>query len=102
MFNFNSTCPRAAHPGAEWNTKAGSTIMARLFVLMLLALLMPQAAHSQVLYGSLTGIVTDPKGAAVPGAKVEVTNMATSETRSVTSDERGGFTLTTSKPALIV
>ena len=96
MFNCNSICQRAEHLEARLNAQAASkrsSIMARLLVLMLLAFLAPQAARSQVLYGSLTGNVTDPKGAAVPGAKVEVTNMGTGETRTAMSDERGGYTL---------
>jgi hypothetical protein len=51
------------------------------------------AAYSQVLYGSLTGNVSDSQGAAVPGAKVEVTNIATGDVRSITTDDRGGYKL---------
>ena len=41
-----------------------------LALLVLTLLLVPAAARAQVLYGSLVGNVTDPKGAAVSGAKV--------------------------------
>src|SRR5437867_8064904 len=41
-------------------------ITVRLLILLLVALVVPRAAHTQVLYGSLTGQVTDQKGAAVP------------------------------------
>jgi hypothetical protein len=68
-------------------------MVAPLLVLMLLAFVAPQAAYSQVLYGSLTGNVTDQKDAAVPGAKVELTNVNTGDTRSVTTDDRGGYTI---------
>ena len=33
-----------------------------------------QAAMSQSTFATITGVVSDPAGAAVPGAKIEVTN----------------------------
>lgn len=53
----------------------------------------PALTAAQVLYGSLVGNVTDPNGAAVSGAKVEVTNLATGGVSSVTSDDRGVYSL---------
>src|ERR1044072_8107150 len=53
----------------------------------------PALTSAQVLYGSLVGNVTDPNGAAVSGAKVEVTNLATGSVSSVTTDDRGGYSL---------
>jgi Carboxypeptidase regulatory-like domain/TonB dependent receptor len=47
------------------------------------------AARAQVLYGSLTGNVADPSGAAVAGAKVEALNVATGVSRQGESDVRG-------------
>src|SRR5678815_936363 len=95
MFHFNHTCPGGAQLGAQLNSAArlgGSSIKMRFLCLILLAFLAPSVGHSQVLYGSLTGNVADPKGSAVPGAKVEVVNTNTGEARSVTSDDRGGYT----------
>jgi hypothetical protein len=48
-------------------------------------------AHAQVLYGSLTGNVLDPTGAAVPGAKVEAQNVATGVSRQAATDVRGTY-----------
>lgn len=41
--------------------------------------------------GALTGVVTDPTGGAVVGAKVIVTSLATRETRTVMSNSRGVY-----------
>src|SRR5829696_2118616 len=56
-------------------------------------LLVPAAASAQVLYGSLVGNVTDPNGAAVPDAKIEITNVATGDVSTVNTDDRGAFVL---------
>lgn len=48
-------------------------------------------ANAQVLYGSLTGNVTDPSGAAVPGAAVQAKNMDTGVSRDTTTDTRGVY-----------
>jgi hypothetical protein len=98
MFHFRISYKSGAHSGAELHPLAdgGSKhtfkLLTRALILLLATFTLSVGARSQVLYGSMTGIVTDPKGAAVPGAKVEVTNIATSGTRSVTSDDRGGYT----------
>jgi hypothetical protein len=52
-------------------------------------LVIPRTAPAQVLYGSLTGHVTDPSEAAVPGAKVEALNSGTGISRQATADDRG-------------
>src|SRR5690348_13727030 len=48
-------------------------------------------AHAQVLYGSLTGNVTDPTDAGVPGAKVEAANVDTGLSRQADTDVRGAY-----------
>lgn len=48
-------------------------------------------SQAQVLYGTLTGNVTDPSGALVPGAKVEAQNVATGLVRNVETDDRGAY-----------
>jgi hypothetical protein len=50
--------------------------------------------RAQVLYGSLTGNITDPSFSAVPGAKVEALNTGTGASRFATSDERGLYLFT--------
>jgi hypothetical protein len=48
-------------------------------------------AAAQTLYGSLTGTLTDPSGAAVPSAKVEAVNVNTGVRRSAQTDGRGSY-----------
>jgi hypothetical protein len=51
-------------------------------------------ASAQVLYGSLTGNVTDPANAAVPGAQVEAVNQGTNVKSDATTDDRGVYRFT--------
>jgi hypothetical protein len=65
----------------------------RVFVLLAMAAVLACGPnlYAQVLYGSLTGNVTDPSGAAVPNAKVEAQNAGTGIAKVVLSDERGAY-----------
>jgi len=60
------------------------------------ALLLISAAMviGQTTYGRISGTITDSNGAAVPGATVVVTNPSTNFSRSVTTDDSGGYTFT--------
>ncbi len=51
------------------------------------------AAFAQVTTGRLEGTVTDPQGAAVPGATVKVANGQTGQNFSVVTDDKGLWTL---------
>ncbi|HKE21243.1 MAG TPA: TonB-dependent receptor [Bryobacteraceae bacterium] len=51
-------------------------------------------AAAQVLYGSLTGNVTDPAGAVVPGVHVEALNEGTNVKSETNTDERGVYRFT--------
>lgn len=44
--------------------------------------------------GRIEGTVTDPTGAVVPGAKIDITNTNTGFTRSVETDANGFFRFT--------
>src|SRR5690348_16066356 len=59
--------------------------------LALLLCFISGTATAQVLYGTLTGNVTDPSGAVVPNAKVEALNTLTGVSRSTTSDTSGVY-----------
>ena len=57
--------------------------------LALVAFLLPCAVHAQLLYGSLTGNVTDPTGAAIAAAKVEALNTGTGVHSETATDDHG-------------
>src|ERR1043166_2413098 len=63
----------------------------QLTLALLSILIVSSAAPGQVLYGSIVGTVTDPNGAAVSGAKVDLTNVATGAVSSTTTEESGAY-----------
>ncbi len=62
-----------------------------LFGAMLLTLFVLSPCRAQVLYGSLTGSVTDASGAPIPSAKIEAVNVGTGTTKQTTTDEHGNY-----------
>ena len=71
--------------------KARVKVVLLLGVSILLALGVVPRSHAQVLYGSVTGTVTDPSGAVVAGAQVTLTNEATGLKRQTTTDSAGTY-----------
>lgn len=69
-----------------------------LVVAALSTFLLAPSASAQVLYGSLTGNLTDPSGAVVPGVRVEALNTATGVSRASVSDDRGVYLLSDLQP----
>src|SRR3954466_915434 len=65
----------------------------RLLILQAVFVFAVSFAVAQQPTATLTGLITDPNGAVVPGAIVTVTNKATNLTRSATTTEDGVFTL---------
>ena len=62
--------------------------LSTLFISLLLLLAAPTAT-AQSTYGSLSGVVTDPSGAVIVNAQVEVTEQSTAFTRKTTTDTEG-------------
>jgi len=63
-----------------------------LFTLVILVLgLMPGRVAGQAISGDIVGTVVDRTGAAVPGASIEVVNVATGVKTSMTSRDQGDF-----------
>ena len=66
--------------------------MKRVFAALLFA---ASLAFAQVDVTSVAGLVTDPTGAAVPGAAVQVVNASTGATINVTTNDRGEYAVPT-------
>src|SRR5215510_742630 len=62
-----------------------------LSVLMSISTLTLQPLHAQEIRGSILGQITDSSGAAVPGAKVTVTNEETNTRVGTQSNEDGNY-----------
>jgi len=61
------------------------------FLVVVLAALFSASAFAQKVTGSVTGAVTDPQGAVVPGATVTLTDVQTSFARTATSSTAGSY-----------
>jgi hypothetical protein len=70
----------------------------RLAALGAVAMLAAQTVFAQG-YGRITGIVTDPAGAAVPNAKITVTQVSTGETTTTTTAGDGTYAFPSLRPA---
>ena len=60
-----------------------------LVLLVVVSLLSPPLVAAQTSRGTVTGQVTDEKGAVIPGATVDLTNKGTNQTRTVTTNDAG-------------
>ena len=70
-----------------------STLRCTLLAVALVIFAVPRM-DGQVLYGSLTGNVTDPANAPVPGVNVKATNQATNVQTETTTDDHGLYRFT--------
>src|SRR5262245_56586700 len=77
----SSTC-RFAQP---WLKQFG------IGLIVILALAIPVLSQTQITTGTIQGTITDANGAIVPGASVEIKNLETNLSRTVTSDDGGRF-----------
>jgi len=63
----------------------------RLSFCILLVLFASVCEFAQNANGRITGVITDPQGAVIPGAKISVTNVATNESRQSTAGSDGTY-----------
>ncbi len=66
---------------------------AMIFGLLLALLALPNLVYGQGANATLLGTVTDVSGAVVPGASVQVTNVATGVSQTVKTDSQGRYTV---------
>jgi hypothetical protein len=75
-----------------------AALTAGILVAAAVMLLFPTFVSAQIDTGSIVGTVSDPSGAAIAGATVELTNEATGVTRSVTTNGDGAYQFTAVTP----
>jgi len=69
-----------------------------LLTLICLLMLSSQSANAQIAFGSVVGNVTDASGSAIPAATIKITHILTNDSRSIESNEAGGYTIATVTP----
>jgi hypothetical protein len=74
----------------QFNAGAAKTLL--MVITLAASLFASGSASAQVLYGSITGAVTDKTGAVVPGVTITITNQGTGESRNATANGTGDFT----------
>jgi len=73
--------------------------MRRLAVVAVCVLLSLGSAVAQSTFGSIVGVIHDKTDAVVPGATVQIRDLADNSTRSTTSDQNGSFEFVNLKPS---
>src|SRR5437867_5754248 len=74
-----------------FGVKSTNCLYARLIVLSLFAMCIPSLLGQSGSTSAVTGRITDPTGAVLPGVSVTVTSIATNQTRTVLSAEDGVY-----------
>src|SRR6478752_3103528 len=80
-------------PDARWRrTSLVASFYVRLLCTIVSVALFVPSGYSQSISGTLTGTVTDPSGAVVPQAKVNLKNEGSGDLRRTVSNSDGFFT----------
>ena len=78
-------------------SKIGYTALFASLVLML-ALIVPSSMRAQGTTGAITGTVTDPSGAVIPGATVTIRQVDTNTIKTIATSDAGTYTVTLLQP----
>ena len=70
------------------------------FITLTLTCFSVSQLHAQVLYGSLTGNVSDVSNAPIPGAKIEAANVGTGIATEGVTDTRGVYLINNLQPGV--
>jgi len=81
-------------------TRLAAVARGPLLATLLVMMATSQSGYPQVLYGALTGNVTDQTGAIAAGVKVQALNVATNVATSATTDSRGVYRFTDLQPGV--
>lgn len=74
-------------------------VLQTLVLLFCMIALMVSYSWAQIYSGSVTGVVTDPSGAVVPGAKVVVTDVGKQVSQTLTTDSTGRYLIRSLPPS---
>ena len=80
------------------SNRASMRSLYRILFGILLAVLTSGAAMAQTFSATIAGTVTDPSGAVVAGAKLQLQNLAMQDTRLATSGSNGEYIFTNLLP----
>jgi len=83
----------SGRPDMNHRFKAGAIGALLMAVALLVVCFGSSTANAQVLYGSITGTVSDTTGAVIPGSSVTLTNQGTGATRGTTASDGGTYLL---------
>src|SRR5438874_7425402 len=75
--------------------KSGRSSMKRSFpalVLVLILAMCPALSFGQAVFGGIAGTVSDPSGAAIPGAKVSITETSKGISYNTVTNDSGNYT----------
>ena len=87
------------HVGGLSGQELRKTCQLMGLVLFLATSLLVSSAQAQIYSGSLTGVVTDPSGAVVPGAKVKLTDVDKGFSYDTETDSTGRYVLRSLPPS---